>query len=251
MRRSVVIIIALNLFVFAVVFAGVGWLTYYLSRRGDAKPEAGLDRVLVRGDYHDSVTGALAPDEAGRFERAYVGVDAGPQLVARYEYAGSLSATAYVYPAGEKPPTEEQVAAHMDGVVAEIQARYPSEIVARGAYALPDGGPRGLEAILDEGPRIQRAYLFEHNGWYVKFRVTHPDEAAPPDIEEILAEFMSDFGFPKKAYPPRGASAEAQAVSMRERNSGTPAIPRWTWYNAPAPSLSFMSPPAVVMKRSA
>lgn len=168
---------------------------------GSPPPGAGPapGRVLPVGTYRHAFTELALPPQLGSFERLYV-TEYDPEkanVSGHYQDdAIPSAATVYHYPANATvtPPTNEEFVAHFAQTMQDIEgANATAERVSMASVEATINGFRltGAHARfrLPEhpafyGPADSHLYLFALDGWYLKFRFSHPDHTAGVAIEE-------------------------------------------------------------------
>jgi hypothetical protein len=176
-----------------------------------ATPESGPRRVVPDGIYHHIATGLEFPQRSGVFERLYVTEYDSQGLDVSGHYQSPLSlgiiATVYHYPATSdlSPPTRGQVYEHLRQIERDV------EVVTRGAEHVGDSvetfaingisidcvhAEYRLPALgTAEGRFLSHVYLFVLGGWYLKFRISYPEDA-PDEVHEHCRRFIESIRWP-------------------------------------------------------
>ena len=163
-------------------------------------------KVRPAGPYLHAYTELVFPERSGLFERAYVTeYDPGRANVSgHYSSPASLPsiATVYHYPATAEgsAPSAEEFLAHFEQTKADVRQAWPAAALTHsgGVTAEINGfSLNGAHARFSvyhtafEGEADSHLYLFALDGWYLKFRFTHPvaiaDEIIPMERRFIGA----------------------------------------------------------------
>lgn len=161
-------------------------------------------------------------ERIGLFERDYV-TEYDPDAVnvsAHYSGPRSLPAlaTVYHYPATADvtPPSAEEVSGHFERLMSDVGRASPgAELIGTHIVRFEVNGfdLRGAHArfsLTDHptfaGPVDSHLFLFSLDGWYLKFRFSHPMEIAD-DVIPLEAEFISATKWPI----PEESATEADA----------------------------------------
>jgi hypothetical protein len=170
-----------------------------------ARTPPGVTAIEASGSWRHPASGLVFPDSVGNFRRVSInrydeaGTDVGVGY--NHEVGGELVAfTVYVRPpvtlrTGEPASLEQQF--RMEKQV--VRSRHPgaSESWSRAVALLGEGVPRsGFAAEFGytetfaglPQPVVSRLYLFESDGWFIKYRVTFAAtaEGAPRRTAEAL-----------------------------------------------------------------
>jgi hypothetical protein len=156
-------------------------------------------RVDPVGTYRHAFTGLALPERYGDFVRLYV-TEYDPDkanVSGHYRDAAIRSnATVYHYPATAdlSPPSREEFIAHFEQTMGDVMHQKPrAKLLASGGYeAIVNGfqlagaharftlpAPEALYV-----PTDSHLYLFALDGWYLKFRFSHPETATKVAIEK-------------------------------------------------------------------
>ena len=167
--------------------------------------------VQPEGTYRHAYIALEIPERSGPFQRTHVTVydPLGADVSGHYASGPDLpiAATIYVYPAtpDASSPSREQFVEHFEQTKSDVFRVSPGSTLVRSGGV--DGTMNGLELsgahaqyALPSYPGLSgevdsHLYLFVLDGWYVKFRFTHPMEVA----EEAIAleqEFIASTTWP-------------------------------------------------------
>lgn len=159
------------------------------------------------GMYVHAPSGFKFPEAVGTFARVGIDTydDTGQDTSVGYNNQSYLiSATVYVYPAGEltsggSPPNQ----AHFNAVKAAIEREHPQATAVVNDQRVTLGSAVGVKATyrLDalfagaRRPLLSETYLFGSGTWFVKYRFTYP-EASHEQASAQIREFMDSLRWP-------------------------------------------------------
>lgn len=174
---------------------------------GCATPSAPPDTVRVHpsGTYRHAFTELALPESYAGFTRLHV-TEYSPDksnVSGHYNDEGIPSAaTIYHYPATAdvSPPTREELLAHFEQTMGDVTRHTPAaELLGSGGVTATINGfdLSGAHARFRlpahpafPGEVDSHLYLFALDGWYLKFRFSHPEtvaETAIPREHEFIA----------------------------------------------------------------
>ena len=163
------------------------------------------------GVYRHSFTQLAFPEQSGSFDRMYVTEFDPDSTDVAGHYRGPTAlpivATVYHYPAtaGAAAPTEEEFIAHFEQTKRDVTQTYPGVRITHSGGVVAKinsfelSGAHASFSIPDfpayAGPADSHLYLFALDGWYLKFRFSHPAEVAS-DALPREHDFIESFTWP-------------------------------------------------------
>jgi hypothetical protein len=188
--------------------ATVAILLVGCTTRGPSEPPAPT-RLYPEGTYRHAFIGLEFPERTASFERAYV-TEYDPQKANvsghYWDRSVPVAATSYVYPATDDAsrPTRQAFLDHFGQARADVERATPqAKEMSAGPTRMKINGFElaGLHARFQLPPAGQSGTLDSHldlfplDGWYLKFRFSHPWEAREEAIESER-EFIRSVRWP-------------------------------------------------------
>jgi hypothetical protein len=169
-------------------------------------------RTITRpGPYRHAYTELLFAEHLGRFDRLYITeyTPDASNVSGHYQGPRALpsNATVYLYPAtpDASRPHEKQVLAHFEQAKNDIRSVHPAATLGSEEIlttAINGFELNGLHAVytlpkfpLYDGLSESHIYLYVLDGWYLKFRFSHP-QSISTEVSAYEREFISAFTWP-------------------------------------------------------
>lgn len=177
----------------------------------------GPRRLEPDGPYLHPATSLEYPVRSGVFSREYVTEYDPDGFNSSGHYSSPrtllITATVYHYPANAtaSPPTPEEFVDHFEQVLGDISRNTPAGRRLKTEWerhVINSFELNGLHSVFEferfhdySGPVRSHAYLFALEGWYLKFRFTHPADIDEGAVEHEV-DLIRSIRWPRPDSPP-------------------------------------------------